>query len=159
MDLGMIGDGLDHEIRSVADVGVRAEEDRANADGEDVLVEGGMAEQERDFDFFRPHRARGQMAGVVFLEGEERLLHGVGLLGQVRSAILHEMLHGLDGVRLDERAEDGFEETQVGGGVIENAGKHARTPVEEAGRGLVQTARVQLEPVQRWHHGGEDANK
>jgi hypothetical protein len=61
----MIGDGLDHEVGAIADVGCCAEKDRADADGQDVMVEAAIAEQEGDLGFLTGDLATAQGFGVV----------------------------------------------------------------------------------------------
>src|SRR5438105_915601 len=50
VDVLLIGDGFDHEVRSVADVGVRAEKDRTGADRQDEFAEGGVSEEKTNPD-------------------------------------------------------------------------------------------------------------
>ncbi len=44
MHLLVAGDGLDHEIGSIADVGVRLEEYRSDVDGKGVVVKNGLTQ-------------------------------------------------------------------------------------------------------------------
>jgi hypothetical protein len=53
VDFLVVGDGFNHEIGAIADVSIGAEKDRPDADGEDVMVESLIAEQEGNLDFLR----------------------------------------------------------------------------------------------------------
>src|SRR6185437_4199277 len=50
-DLFLLSNGFDHEIRTVAQVRVRAKKHCANADGQDVSAECQVPEQEGHFNF------------------------------------------------------------------------------------------------------------
>ena len=56
MDLLLVGHGLDHEVRAVAEVSIRAEKDRADADRQNVFVESLVAQKEADFNLIFAHR-------------------------------------------------------------------------------------------------------
>src|SRR5882762_9413308 len=49
VDLLLVGDGFDHEVGTVADVGIRAEKHRTDADRDDVVVQVRVAEEESHF--------------------------------------------------------------------------------------------------------------
>src|SRR5438093_9458271 len=74
VDVLLIGDGLDHEIRAVADVGVGAKKNRAHTDRENVFVVGQIAEQETDFNFVLGHSFMEQVGPVIPLQRGECVL-------------------------------------------------------------------------------------
>ncbi len=93
----MVGDGFDHEVRTVGNVSVRAEEHGADADGDDEAVEPRIAEQARDFDLVSADIPGGKLGGVIFLEGQKSppdfLRVFAGELGEVSAVGLDEVLH------------------------------------------------------------------
>src|SRR6266851_2098553 len=68
VDMLLIGDGLDHEVRTVADVGIGAKKNRANADRQDVFVVSQIAEQEADFNLVLSHSSIEQVRRVIALQ-------------------------------------------------------------------------------------------
>ena len=87
MDFLVIGDGLDHEIRTVADVGAGTEKDRADADGKEIAVERRVANQEGDFDVVNVHRTAGERGGVVGLQRAKRLAEAPALRDLTRDTV------------------------------------------------------------------------
>ena len=132
MDSGVVRDGFDHEVRSVPNVGGGAEKDRSDADGQEIRVERGVAEQEGHLDLFHAHLACGQGTRLVFLQREKRLLHRPSLLRPIRPAGLKQVLHSLNRVRADQYSEKGLKEAQVGGGIVEAAGEQAASPIDSS---------------------------
>src|SRR5438046_1145563 len=78
-DFLMVGDGFDHEIRTVAEVGVCAEENGGDADGNQIDIESVVPEQESGLNLLGPYFARSQIAGVIFLKRFNRMLNGLGM--------------------------------------------------------------------------------
>ena len=68
VDVLLIGDGFDHEVGSVADVGVCAEKDRARADRQDEFAEGGIAEEKTNPDLVQADGSAGQFCAVILLQ-------------------------------------------------------------------------------------------
>ena len=52
MNFLVICNGFDHEVRSVANISICPEKNCADADGDDVFVQGNIADQISDFDLF-----------------------------------------------------------------------------------------------------------
>src|SRR5690242_15035079 len=57
MDFLMFSNGFDHEIGPVPDVSIGSKEDRTDAHGEDIAIEPGISQEERDFDLLGIDRA------------------------------------------------------------------------------------------------------
>ncbi len=80
MDFLLLGDGFDHEIGPIADVGVRAKENGGDTYGCNVAVEDRIAEETGDGDFVGADVATGDARGMIFLKRRKGLpdLLGVG---------------------------------------------------------------------------------
>src|SRR3954463_12224038 len=73
VDFLVVGDGFHHEIRAVANVSVCAKKHSADANGNEVFVECGVAEQKTDFDFLFGDTFGQDVVAVIFLQGLEGL--------------------------------------------------------------------------------------
>ena len=161
----MLGDGLDHKVRAVANISIRAEEDGANAHGQNVFVEGCIPEQETDLDFLQTHCLRQQMIPVIMLqrqEGVPDLVHmRTAQRRQIRAAVLHQMVHLPDDVGVHKRPEHRAEETEVSGRVVEQAGETAAAPIKQAGRRILpeQDAGICPQPIQGGHHRRKNSDE
>ena len=132
MNLLVCGNGLDHKVRPVPDVRIGAEENRPNTDGDDVFVQREISEQKREFDLLEADRFAGERRGIIFLQGRERVARGSADNGKIGAAILDQMAHLLNGLFIDEDAKDCLQKAQVGGRVVEDAGKEAASPIKKA---------------------------
>ena len=61
--------------------------------------------------------------------------------------------------RVDEQAEGGAEEAQIGRRVVQQAREHPAAPVEQRRARLAHPGGVALQPIQRRHHRGEDPDE
>ena len=73
--------------------------------------------------------------------------------------VLNQELHFGDDLRVNEPAEGGAQEAQVGRRIVQHARKQAAAPIEQRRAGLAQLAGVALQPIQRRHHRREDADE
>src|SRR6267154_6301192 len=64
---------------------------------------------------------------------------------------------GAGSVRADKRPNLGAEETEIRRSVVEHTGKQSAAPEKQTGPWLPQLRGVCLQPVQRGHHGRENA--
>ena len=89
MGFVMLGDGFDHEIGPVANVGVRAKENGGDTYGGDEAVEAWITEEKSDGDFIGADAAARDARGVIFLKRRKRLPDllrvGTGDGGEVRA--------------------------------------------------------------------------
>src|SRR5881394_3472814 len=99
-DVLLIGDGLDHEVRAVADVSVGAKKNRPNADRENVFVAGQIAEQETDSNFVHGHSFIEQVGRVIPLQRGKGVLDELRMRSRDRSQVrplgLHQVLYLAD---------------------------------------------------------------
>ena len=144
MDLVMVGNRFDHKIWTVANVSVRAKKHGANTDGQQVIVEARVPEQVGDLNLFGTDFLAREVRKMILLQREISLADRFRDAGEIRSAVLHEVLNRLEGVLINKGSEDGVEKTQVGRGIVQHAREESTPPVEKDWRRIAHLGRVRL---------------
>lgn len=163
-DICGLGDSLDHEIGSVADVGAGAEEDGAGGNGDEEEAEFSVEEEEADLDFLACRGAIENVVGVVDDHGAEGLSQGGRQVGVVLSQLgvtdgVFENLHGAVDLGLVEAGQFGFEEGHIGWGVVENGGEGAGGEVVLSRGFEGKEVGVGMKPLEGGGHSGEDTEE
>src|SRR5436305_15299864 len=100
----------------------------------------------------------------VPLNGGERLLNrqriGRSISGIKRHpGILHELLDAGALMRIDKGTKSGAQKAEISGRVVEKTRERAARPIKQGRSRARYFARIELQPVKRRHHGGENADE
>src|SRR4051812_41141952 len=118
VSLLLVGDSFHHEIRAVADVGIRAEKDRADADRLEAFHIEGSSQDDGHFDLFIRNTAIEQRFWFVRLQNGDDLANLVriwSLGGAEVSPVRFDVCdHSRNSFRWNEGAISRAQEAQVG---------------------------------------------
>ena len=160
----LIRDGFDHEIRTVPDIGVGAEEDRADAESLKTLESERLAEDERHLSMLLREAVPGGFDREIYLEGRHGLVYLFGVRstryqGYVGAMRLHMSDESCSCIGSSKGAGGCAQKTEVGGGIVQHAGECPTAPEEEGRARMAKLGRVALKSVERGHHGSKDAGE
>src|ERR1051325_5635156 len=132
----MISDSLDHEVWAVANVGIGAKENRANADSFQASDRERIAQQQRHLRLFPRYGAAQQISREMGLQGRDSLLDLFAVRTNACAQVAPVRIHVGDDFSRSfgggERSDFGAQKTQISGRIVEEARQSAAAPKEQA---------------------------
>src|SRR5439155_11370939 len=122
-------------------------------------VEGCISQQIRDPNMVEVHCFVREMKGVIFLQRLISMPRRFRGLSDIGPAGCDEVLDLADGLLIYKSAEHGAQKAQVGGRVVQHAGKQSAAPEKERFGRLAKSSGVCLQPVERRHHCCKNSGK